>query len=534
VSINTKPMNDHYACGENLSNHEFDVVFVGAGLSTAMTLIHYLTKKLDIKNSNKSSEVTLEKILVLEKSADFFKGIAYGGRSGYNSLIINSLGDFLPPEEYDAFSLWLKENSDALFIPFLRDGGEFSRNWYDKYHDLILKGDIESLYLPRYIFGEYLKQKTDLIIENAVQQGVAEISCVSAKVLDLTTEPSHSNFRVKIEQLSDIQSFSCKSIILGIGSPPENVFFKNKSSTPGGYIENPFNPSMSKTISHASEISKNRDSSDVLIIGSNASALDVIVNLTSSDELRDRLNRIFVMSPGGELPELYLESEEHRQYKTVLLDKLIDKTGTTAADILEQAKAEITNARSQGYTIAMSLGSVSATVGKILPSLDSEQRSIFVSSVGNLIGKLQRRAGADYFEMVESLIVAGKLKTISGKFKTAEENGDGYDIHYSTSEHMDCELNNIQIIINCTGSTKLPTKTSNTLIDKLVSSGICEINGSQIGIKVDSSFQTKTKGIYVMGPMLAGNILNNQLVWHIEHCRRISVAADKLASTLIA
>ena len=515
---------------KDFARREFDLAFVGAGLSTTMTLIHYLSKKL---NSRHDASNSPEKIIILEKSSDFFTGVAYGQRSGHSSLIINSLADFLPSEEVDGFKDWLIENIDTVFIPFLMGGDEFSKQWHAKHYDSILNGDIGSIYIPRYVFGEYLKHRAYDVISKAEQQGGTEVSFVQAAVSDITTEGRGEKFVIEAEQEHDTQNIYCKAVVLGVGSPPVNAIDGDNNTGTNGYFGNPFDPGMGYTISKIGDRLKKQTSNNVLIVGSNASALDVIVNLTASCELRDRINSITVMSPSGVLPELYLESEESNKYKTVLLDELINKPNTTAAEILEQAKAEIALARSEGFTIAMSLGSISTTVFKIVQTLDAEQKSVFVNSVGRSIGNVQRRAGIDYFNMVEPLVACGKLDTLSGRFNSLDIKDNSYEVRYFDEQDTICELKNLQVVINCTGASTLPTQANNTFLDNLFASGLCEVNGSEIGISVNSDFQTKTKSMYVIGPLLAGNTIDGQIVWHIEHCGRISVAAEKLAGILI-
>ena len=39
-------------------------------------------------------------------------------------------------------------------------------------------------------------------------------------------------------------------------------------------------------------------------------------------------------------------------------------------------------------------------------------------------------------------------------------------------------------------------------------------------------------GLYVMGPLLAGNIVQGRPVWHMEHCGRISAYGSRLGRQL--
>jgi uncharacterized NAD(P)/FAD-binding protein YdhS len=39
-------------------------------------------------------------------------------------------------------------------------------------------------------------------------------------------------------------------------------------------------------------------------------------------------------------------------------------------------------------------------------------------------------------------------------------------------------------------------------------------------------------GLFVLGPLLAGNVVNGTAIWHVEHCGRISRFARDLAGIL--
>jgi len=40
------------------------------------------------------------------------------------------------------------------------------------------------------------------------------------------------------------------------------------------------------------------------------------------------------------------------------------------------------------------------------------------------------------------------------------------------------------------------------------------------------------RGLFALGPLLAGNVISGMPVWHLEHCGRISVFAENLAKEL--
>jgi uncharacterized NAD(P)/FAD-binding protein YdhS len=65
----------------------YDLAFVGSG---SLHLLYFTF--IDTGACTAKSKV---KILVIDKADEFWVGIPYGNRSGFNSLIITSLKDFL-------------------------------------------------------------------------------------------------------------------------------------------------------------------------------------------------------------------------------------------------------------------------------------------------------------------------------------------------------------------------------------------------------------------------------------------------------
>jgi hypothetical protein len=42
------------------------------------------------------------------------------------------------------------------------------------------------------------------------------------------------------------------------------------------------------------------------------------------------------------------------------------------------------------------------------------------------------------------------------------------------------------------------------------------------------------QGFYINGPLLAGNVVGEMGIWHVEHCGRIISFSKKIAGNMIA
>jgi len=508
----------------------YDLVFVGSGLSCSYTLRHFLHL---LKQAPQNRTL---KLLFLEKDEQFWTGVAYGNRSGYNSHIITALRHFIPAEEKKEFTDWLQKNSNWVFDDFKRKNGPASASWLNKNESRINNQEWDDVYLPRYIFGLFLKEKVASALQEATSGNLVTFELVTANVSAIekhegyyTIEAFESNY-VKTE-------FRAWKVVLGIGSPPVRPSFNNLNAgpLPVHSIEDMYEPSMVSNI-QSIETFLQRISiagrKNILIIGSNASALEVICSLADSLNLRDDLDKIYVISTSGVFPNRINEKSHLSAYYPVNLSELKNNTDCTPAAIYEAIKLDIGEATSSGIDIDETYHPISNLLIDLVKSLDVVKKRQFVTRYGFEIGKLQRRAGADYLNVADKLIADGRLKLIKGKFVNCVQGEDGVKLRFYDSgmsfQTLDVPFS---VLINCSGFTSLK-ETQSALINQLVNSQICKINSSDKGIVVNERFEANDN-LFVMGPLLAGNIIGDKMVWHVESCNRIFGLSQCLAPYLL-
>ncbi len=165
--------------------------------------------------------------------------------------------------------------------------------------------------------------------------------------------------------------------------------------------------------------------------------------------------------------------------------------------------------------------------------LNPAEQKQFVVRYSVDIGKLQRRAGGEYLDVVNNLIAQNKLEFRKGKFvKYSAPISGKSNCEYRDSENITQPVLDtpISIIINCAGFQDV-TKSSSILIQNLIRRGICIPNDSNRGFVTDKDFKANTN-CYLMGPLVAGNIDGDFKVWHAESCQRIIGLSERLAAAL--
>ncbi|MCY7368538.1 MAG: hypothetical protein LH474_10350, partial [Chamaesiphon sp.] len=270
-----------------------------------------------------------------------------------------------------------------------------------------------------------------------------------------------------------------------------------------------------------------------LMVGSNAGTLDTLYNINNSKTAVSLIDKFIVISPNAAFPYRITRGIVELNYRLQYLLDLIESRSFTAKQMFEAIGQDVATAKSQNINISDIHGDISKVTMQALNLLNPAEQKQFVIRYSVDIGKLQRRAGSEYLDIVNNLIAQNKLEFRKGTFVkySAPVNGK------SNCEYLDSENINqpvldtpIRIIINCAGFQDV-TKSDSILIQNLIRRGICIPNDSNRGFVIDKNFKANTN-CYLMGPLVAGNIDGDFKVWHAESCQRIICLSEKLAAAL--
>jgi uncharacterized NAD(P)/FAD-binding protein YdhS len=511
-------------------NNKYDVVIIGAGVSCAYTVIHYISLLLKQPPSQPVS------LAILDKAGEFWTGVAYGQRSGQHSLIISALKEFFPQPELDNFKQWLDHNYRWVFDTPAQKTGLLASQWLALYETEMAAGRWEDLFIPRYTVGLYLKERIDRLLQIARQANVAECHLLTANATDIHVVDGQYQIAIDTANAASTRLWAQK-VILAMGSPPNKSNQLAATDERGQefcYIENMYEPSQQlnidrifKTLKSAGQPQHNQ----VLIVGSNASALEAIYSLNNQPEILALINKFIVISNGG-FPNRICPATDN--YQPQQLQALLIDPAPTARKILEAVQQDVAAALAQNETVGSTYAIISKGVIAALQTLSLAEQKLFVTGYGVEIGKFQRRAGTDYLDVVDRLMNAGQLELLRGKFVrtlrlTADE--QGFEFIDSKSQASQIFTTPVRVAINCTGFQDLSTSSS-TLIKNLIKQGICTPNDSQNGFNVNENFES-SPNFYILGPLIAGNINRKFKIWHAESCARIINLSQQLAEILI-
>jgi uncharacterized NAD(P)/FAD-binding protein YdhS len=518
----------------------YDLAIVGAGVSSAYTLIHYIAgleqqaAAIDLTNGQQHQPV---RIVITEKSDEFWTGLPYGRKSGRNSLLISPLHEFIPQQpERQKFIEWLTANRDRVFSPQEYNQGELSCKWLETNSVDMSEGRWDDLFIPRYAFGLYLKERLDQVLMTATVKGLIEFELITADVLDI--QNVEDLYRVDLAG-TDHQSFLAKQLVLAIGSPPNVAFAQDQSSAPTDevcYIDNMYEPSLDFNIDRICKSLQQANSPSqrqILMVGSNAGTLDTLYNINNSKTAVSLIEKFVIISPNAAFPYRISKGIVELNYRPQHLLSLVETKSFTAKQMFSAIEQDVAAAIAQNINISDIHGDISKVTMQALNLLNPAEQKQFVIRYSVDIGKLQRRAGSEYLDVVNNLIAQQKLEFRKGKFvKYSAPVSGKSNCEYRDSENITHPVLDtpIKIIINCAGFQDV-TKSDSILIQNLIRRGICTPNDSNRGFIIDKNFKAN-KNCYLMGPLIAGNIDGDFKVWHAESCQRIISLSEKLAAAL--
>ncbi len=509
-----------------LKNH-YDIVIIGSGVSCCFTLIHYISL-LSARSQGKPV-----KIAIVEKSDEFWTGVPYGQKNGKHSLIISTLNEFLPQVELEKFKHWLDKNRSWVFDPLVDyKSGVLATKWLHSHSNEISAGLWDELFIPRYTFGLYLKELLTQLLEDAKSSGIVEYDRIEAEAVDV--QKLNNLYQIETVQAQLTSFLIARKVVLAIGSPPyrkSDLLPSNNSYV--HYVDDIYQPSQNFNIERIGEIlqqSEPPQNNQVLIVGSNASAIEAVYSLVNSPKTSDSIGKFIVISPNASFPHRIVPPSS---YEPKRLKAIRNIEHLTAKEILIAVQKDVDEAIAQNEEVGGMYVAVSKGIIAALNQLSPDEQKLFVSFYGVEIGKYQRRAGADYLDVIDQLVESGKLEFIKGKLvKTTALPSGEIGFEFSTTNHQENQIfaTPVQVVVNCAGFQDL-TSSASILIRNLIRQGICTPNNSKNGFEVSENFET-SNNFYLIGPLIAGNMNSKFKIWHAESVPRIIYLSQLLAEIL--
>ena len=287
---------------------------------------------------------------------------------------------------------------------YLKSSPIGAKNWYRFNKEKLDQNELSEIFFPRFIYGDYLKYRMIKAMNKAKKN--VTIDYYHSKVIDLK---KNKNFQVNC---ADNSRFYSKKIVLSIGSPNYNSLDKYTKSTfcKKILIDDIYSPSLKSNINLT--ISKD-NLINLMIIGSNATTLEVLYNLYINDTSFKKINRVFIVSKSAELPAFMKNfdsnhSKDFKHFKLLKENKCI--SSFKIIKCLKNELKEIPQDQRSDY-----YNSISEEVIELFKKLDTSEQKKFVYKYGFDFITLTRRCGIEHYSAIKTLINSNKLRMIKGK-----------------------------------------------------------------------------------------------------------------------
>ncbi len=508
----------------------FDIAFVGSGIACSMTLLE-MAERL----ARRPPPTTL-RIAVVERDEQFWCGIAYGRRSSIRSLAIQKLDEFVSQPEKEAYCAWLEQHKDN-WLTFLREeGGEAAARWLNDNRDALQQNQWGGLYLPRFLFGQFISQQITDIIEDLADRGLAVIETIGAEAVSADSVDGRFVVGLCPTAGSGPTEICADRLVAAIGSPPTKSILADDHQSAFTYINDLYHPdgeSNVQRLRQALEDVSVREQRNVLVVGSNATSLEVLYLMRHDPAIRERIGSVTVISRSGVLP--YLICDQPPEFDFPRLTALLGARTVSAIDLMAAVRADLESAAERSLNLADLYDDVGALIGRAFRKMEQEQLAEFYCVYGMTYTKLVRRAGRDCRQAASELAADGTLSLLAGEVLGVEPCAPGASfarVRYRVDGIETTHPEQFAAVLNCGGFEELDA-CSAPFLASILRNGLCRPNRTNRGVLVNDQFEA-SPGFFVIGPLNGGNFTPRIRFWHVESAPRIRALAKSLADGLVS
>ena len=367
-----------------------DISLIGSGIACTVTLIEVLEKLLHSPLSTKKLSIA-----VIEKYHELWKGIPYGARSSVNALTITSIHEFIHEPERPLFFEWLKSNKNDWISYYREHGGKMAESWLHNNLSSIEKEEWENIYLPRFLFGNYLSQKLIHLVKAAEEKQLVEMKLIQAEAVDIQVLADGLHEIVLEHPDKTSSKIISRKVVVATGSPPVKKMYAITGDKTV-YVNDIFEPSVSENINRVFTNLRNASGAgerNILIIGSNAGCIELLYLIQGMAEVRELINKIVIISPSGSLP-FYTSTEILADHPTPNLDKVKSSGEYTIEELVEGAELDIALAMQNGAHMDYVATIINKTIA-LLEVLNEDSKRLFFGIYAIRLHNMFRRAGPE-------------------------------------------------------------------------------------------------------------------------------------------
>ena len=518
-----------------MSSHDqrqpYDVVFVGGGFSAGMTLL-YLLQSLTI-HSNESSRTV--NIAVFDNADRFPKGIAYNEDEDSGAFLITPASEMMPPRPGggNALTEWLTDNLHTWSARLQTSKNSLVQAWRPRLVEAVSRGEFEKVFLPRSVIGWFAEHLVSEAIHKAGQSGCASVDVRKENILRVERKPAQAGFHLTTRAGCPV---SADHVVVAVGSGNFGSIVASDHDF-GRYITAPLQNGICGLRSRLQPYFRKATTEEgpkTLIIGSNASSLDVVSVLIEQHAATGAKPRLLSASPTGKFPpDFRTFCDECRPVEPCasLAGLLEGKEPVTASELFCCAEADRQVLLGEGRHI----GEVKALIySQLLPAinlLDPDEKRAFVEIYGNRLSRQFYMTSPIYATTYQRAIAAGYLSLVAGKVTSLSAQEDCVRVEFLKCGSSSSDV--FDLVVDCTGFEFPLSESTSPLIQSLFRDLGAKENRSQRGFLTSQDTFEVASNVSVVGPLYSGNVDRTGVCrWHLETTRGIAETAEMCGSDI--
>lgn len=454
---------------------------IGGGLSGTLTAIHLL--------QNAPGGTTI--CLVEQDRYRMHRGIAYASQLPFQPLNVPAASMSLFPDKPDDFYTWLAEHQHK----------------YSRHLSLPVR---ETDFIPRHIFGDYLKARL-LEAEARKDKGVTFSRAYDEAI---AVKREEAAFRIELGSGEAIQA---DKVVLAFGNfPPASLPIPHPEFYQSDlYVASPWS---------AKALANLPAEAPVLLIGSSLTMVDLVGSL----QAQGHKGTIYVVSRHGLLPQPCDVGTAPYPLKI----SLPLRAGLSALETFRFIRREITRAEANGYTWRDVLDALRANIPVIWQAFSLQEKKAFLRHLRPYWETHRHRIPASSAALLQQLQAEGQLEVIAASIVDIQQLGEGACVTLRRRKHAHQEQLTVARVINCTGPQSDFAKIQAPLVRQLLADGLVVPDELKLGLVTTPGGALLGKagkpiaGLYTLGPSRKG------MLYESTALREIRQQAHDLAQEL--
>lgn len=455
---------------------EQSIGIVGGGFSGTMVLANL------IRQAN--GPLTIH---WFESGSERVTGVAYGTSEPSHLLNVRAerMGAFA--DAPDGFWHWLQTSEgkeQAAAYPQVQDAGPDS-------------------YLPRELYGAYLRHLLQQSLEQARQKGIL-VHAHTATVVDAWPLDANSHRIVLAADMEDRrESIVVDAVALATGNLPPRRFSFQPGLIEGArnYVADVW--SLLRDDAFLSALPALSADTEVVIIGTGLTMADAVLSLKS----RGFKGTITAISRNGWLPAVHHHTDTYPAWGWVMVP---DSAPDTALGLLRGLRAEVRRAAQTGHDWRSVVDSLRPVTQILWKRLGPGEKRRFLKRLFTLWNIHRHRMAPEVHATLKAMQVSGALKILPGTLYYVGSDQDGLTVAYRKRGTNRVETLRPALVLNCTGPEYDIAVSDHKLLRNLRDRGLITVGPLRIGIELTAGGTAKgvaDEAIFPLGTLLVGELL---------------------------